>query len=203
MATTEDRSIEGSADPTANQSVEADDRPLWVFGYGSLVWRPAFAYVDKCAGVIGGYSRRFWQGSTDHRGTPSAPGRVVTLVPEETGRCWGTAYRVSPGHRASVLANLDHRERGGFVRASVEVRLGHERVADRVEALVYIATNRNPNYLGPASEIEIAEQIRISHGPSGPNIEYALRLAAALREMGAVDEHVFAIEALLEAAGCG
>ena len=171
------------------------DDPLWVFGYGSLVWRPEFAYVEKRAGMIRGYCRRFWQGSTDHRGTPSDPGRVVTLVPAESGHCWGMAYRVSSDERASVLANLDHRERGGFSREQVEVRFGSQ---DRVEALVYIATDRNPNYLGPASEIDIANQIRVSHGPSGPNLEYALRLADSLRAIGADDEHVFAVAALLE-----
>jgi cation transport protein ChaC len=172
--------------------------PLWVFGYGSLVWRPAFEYAERRAGMIHGYWRRFWQGSTDHRGTPSDPGRVVTLVPATAGHCWGMAYRVSSDQRAAVLANLDHRERGGFSREQVEVRFGSARVADCVSALVYIATDRNPNYLGPASEIEIANQIRASHGPSGPNLEYATRLADSLRAMGADDDHVFAVVALLE-----
>ncbi len=171
------------------------DDPLWVFGYGSLVWSPEFAYVEKRAGMIRGYWRRFWQGSTDHRGTPSGPGRVVTLVPAEAGHCWGMAYRVSSDERASVLANLDHRERGGFSRERVEVRFGPARV---VAAWVYIATHSNPNYLGPASEIDIANQIRASHGPSGPNREYAMRLADSLRAIGADDDHVFAVAALLE-----
>jgi cation transport protein ChaC len=171
------------------------DDPLWVFGYGSLVWRPAFAYVEKRAGMIRGYRRRFWQGSTDHRGTPSDPGRVVTLIPAEAGQCWGMAYRVSSDERTSVLANLDHRERGGFSREQVEVRF-ESRAA--VSALVYIATESNPNYLGPASEVDIAKQIHASHGPSGSNLEYALRLADGLRAIGAADDHVFAVAALLE-----
>jgi len=179
----------------ADPSVDEPHRSLWVFGYGSLVWSPAFAYQEKHAGVIRGYSRRFWQGSTDHRGVPSAPGRVVTLVARHSALCWGTAYRVASDDRATVLANLDHRERGGFVRDRVAVRLGDQ----QVEALVYIATESNPNYLGPASDAEIADQIRTAHGPSGSNLEYALRLATSLREMGADDDHVFAIAALLEA----
>lgn len=182
---------------------QSTDGPLWVFGYGSLVWRPAFDYVEKRPALIRGFVRRFWQGSTDHRGTPADPGRVVTLIPAEAGHCWGMAYRISPSERTAVLENLDHRERGGFVRKQVEVRFGPGRIADRATALVYIATERNPNYLGPASEIEIAQQIRISHGPSGPNIEYALRLADALRGIDADDDHVFSVAALLERADSG
>lgn len=182
---------------------DKEDDALWIFGYGSLVWRPAFAYVEKCPGMIRGYSRRFWQGSTDHRGTPSDPGRVVTLVPAEAGHCWGMAYRVSTDERAMVLATLDHRERGGFAREQVEVRFGPGRVADCVVASVYIATEFNPNYLGPASEIAIANQIRTSHGPSGSNLEYALRLAEALRAIGADDDHVFEVAALLESTDSG
>jgi cation transport protein ChaC len=174
------------------------DEDLWIFGYGSLVWRPAFAYAEKRAGLIRGYSRRFWQGSIDHRGTPNDPGRVVTLVPASAGVCWGVAYRVSPDDRASVLTNLDYRERGGFSREQVDVRFDPESDAQGVSALVYIATDRNPNYLGPSSDVEIANQIRVSHGPSGPNTEYALRLAEALRAIGAEDDHVFAIASLLE-----
>ena len=68
-----------------------------------------------------------------------------------------------------------------------------------VQALVYIATERNPNYLGPAVDAEIAAQIRNAHGPSGSNSEYALELAAALRNIEAEDDHVFAIADLLVA----
>jgi len=170
----------------------------WVFGYGSLVWRPAFAFLERVPGYIRGWERRYWQGSTDHRGVPEAPGRVVTLISAPRSECWGIAYRVAPDAWEHVASALDHRERGGFDRKRVTVEF---REPDRraVRALVYVATERNPNYLGPASDVEIAAQIRNAHGPSGPNREYALELAAALRSIGAADDHVFAIADLLAA----
>ncbi len=170
----------------------------WIFGYGSLVWRPAFPYLQRRPGFISGWARRYWQGSTDHRGVPEAPGRVVTLIPAPHQQCWGIAYCVAPDAWERVIQDLDHRERGGFDRKDVTVGF-RDPDHPAVRALVYVATERNPNYLGPALDFEIAAQIRDAHGPSGPNAEYALELAAALRNIEADDDHVFSIADLLVA----
>ncbi len=180
MALTDD-----AAQPTA----------LWIFGYGSLIWRPTFAFVERREGYIDGWTRRFWQGSTDHRGVPGAPGRVVTLVPEADARCWGAAYRIDESQRDDVLAHLDHREKGGYERQDVTLHFRDDAAPHR--ALVYVATHANPEYLGPASLEALAIQVRTARGPSGANIEYVLRLADALRAMNAHDDHVFALAALL------
>jgi cation transport protein ChaC len=169
--------------------------PLWIFGYGSLVWRPSFAFRERRFGFVRGYTRRFWQGSTDHRGIPGAPGRVVTLLPaSEHEHCWGAVYRVEPGHEADVLTNLDVREQGGYERHRVEVTHTEGSTPD---VLVYVATPDNPNWLGEAPLAHIAEQVRCSVGPSGSNLEYVLSLADALAAMGARDEHVEALARLL------
>jgi cation transport regulator ChaC len=169
---------------------------LWVFGYGSLVFRPAFPFARREPALLADYARRFWQGSTDHRGVPEAPGRVVTLVRDEGALCAGMAYEVRERDRASVLETLDVREQGGYVRAFEPVRtLAGELLSP--EALVYMATPENPNWLGDAPLDDMARQIRSSAGPSGANIDYVLALAAALREMNADDPHVFELEARL------
>lgn len=172
----------------------------WIFGYGSLVWRPAFEYAAKKPGHIQGWTRRFFQGSPDHRGVATRPGRVVTLLPEAGARCWGMAYQLPEQGRDAITEALDHRERAGYRKHTVSVTFSDESPAvgtRTVEAQMYVADETNPSYLGPATVEAIAAHVRDAAGASGTNLEYVLELAAALRAMGAGDTHVFALEALL------
>jgi cation transport regulator ChaC len=171
---------------------------VWIFGYGSLTWKVGFEYVERHPGYVEGWTRRFWQLSTDHRGVPQCPGRVVTLIPEPEQQTWGVAYRVHGEDRDEVLERLDFREKGGYERHFATVRRDDGLVIAE-QALVYVATRDNPNWGGPAPTDEIARIIARSHGPSGPNIEYLLRLAQWLREIDALDEHVFELERAVRA----
>lgn len=164
---------------------------IWLFGYGSLIYKADFAYLEARPASIRGWVRRFWQGSHDHRGTPGAPGRVATLIEAPGEVCQGMAYRVTP----DVFDHLDVREKNGYLRFTTTMTFEDGGTA---QGLVYIATPDNAAYLGEASATAIAEQIAGSSGPSGPNREYLLKLAAALRALGYPDPHVFAIEAALE-----
>lgn len=175
---------------------------LWIFGYGSLVWRPAFEHSESRPARIHGFRRVFWQGSTDHRGVPGAPGRVVTVLPEPGAECAGRVYRVAPEVAAEVVAGLDQRERGGYERFDVDAWIASGEPSGKprcVPALMYAATPRNRNYLGPAPLDEIARQVCRCSGPSGHNVDYVLELAGALRAMGANDGHVFELEARVKA----
>jgi glutathione-specific gamma-glutamylcyclotransferase len=170
---------------------------LWIFGYGSLLWRPAFPFAERRGCWISGFARRFWQGSTDHRGVPGAPGRVVTLDSDPDARCFGAAYRIGEREADEVILSLDHRERGGYDRLRLPLTFTDGAVAS---GLVYVATPANPNYLGPAPLDAIAAQVSRAHGPSGTNVEYVLRLADSLRELAFDDDHVFALERIVRGA---
>ena len=173
-----------------------DPAAHWVFGYGSLVFRPDFPHEEARAARLRGYARRFWQGSTDHRGVPEAPGRVVTLSPEPEAVCHGVAFRVAPAAWPEVVAKLDHRESGGYEQREVELELVEAGPA-RISALVYYAAPGNPNYLGDAPLVEIARQVHGARGPSGANLEYVLRLAEHLRSLGVASDPVFDLERAL------
>jgi len=173
--------------------------PLWLFAYGSLIWRPGFEYAERARGYVQGWSRRFWQGSTDHRGLPGAPGRVLTLTPDEGTACWGVAYRLEPSTQESTLRHLDVREQGGYERHDVEFQCVEGTRRGSWPALVYVAAPDNPDYLGPARLEEIARQVSRAAGPSGNNAEYVLELHAVLAALGIEDPHVAELAALLSA----
>jgi cation transport regulator ChaC len=163
-----------------------DGRPTWVFGYGSLIWKQDFPFLEARRASITGWARRFWQGSHDHRGLEHDPGRVVTLVASPGQPCEGRAFLVEP----EVFDHLDHREKNGYERVAVDIAFDSE----VVQGVVYRATENNPAFLGPAAPEAMAAQINRCAGPSGSNRDYVLHLAQALREMGVADDHVFEVE---------
>jgi cation transport regulator ChaC len=166
----------------------------WLFGYGSLIWRPDIPYLETQPASLRGYVRRFWQGSHDHRGVPDKPGRVVTLIEQADALCTGKAFLVDAEVVRATFERLDHREKNGYQRHSVTLDLADRR---QVDGLVYIAPQDNFAFLGEASLEEIAAQIARSHGPSGANTDYLFELANALRQLDVHDEHVFALESLV------
>ncbi len=178
------------SDSPIEQRAEAGEnggRNHWIFGYGSLIWRPGFDWLERRTAVVDGWQRRFWQGSHDHRGTPQAPGRVVTLVPAAGTCCSGMAYRIDGATLHEVFGQLDLREQNGYRRVGLPLRFDDAASAD---GITYIAGVGNPAWLGAASAEAMARQIAASHGPSGSNRDYLLRLADALVDHGFDDEHV-------------
>lgn len=179
------------------QDIIAGKSSLWIFGYGSLVWKPDFKYKRSQVGYIRGYKRRFWHGDNFHRGNDESPGRVVTLIEHDDATTWGVAFEVSGSQLEESLKYLTVREtvRGGYVTKMVDFFPDGE---DRspVPALVYIATADNPLYLGPATPEEIGAQIAVCRGKTGHNLEYLLRLAEFMRSScpHVEDHHLFKIE---------
>jgi cation transport regulator ChaC len=175
---------------------------IWVFGYGSLIWRPAMAYVARRASRIAGWTRRFWQASTDHRGTVEAPGRVLTLV-ESDGAVWGMAYAIARAAWPEIEAALELREQQGYARLTVDLGLaaGEQAgpIVETVAGLLYVATPANPYFIGPEPLETTAEVVLRSHGPSGGNVDYVLELDRALAAMGAADPEVSALAGRLRA----
>ena len=165
--------------------------PTWVFGYGSLIYKVDFPFLRREIASVTGWQRRFWQGSHDHRGTPEAPGRVVTLLPARGRLCKGVAYLVEP----QVFEHLDYREKNGYRRVDTAILLSAGK--ETVPGVIYVAEPDNPAYLGEAPMPELAAHIAGARGPSGSNRDYVLRLADALCELEDHDEHVIELAHLL------
>jgi glutathione-specific gamma-glutamylcyclotransferase len=168
---------------------------LWIFGYGSLMWRPGFDYAEAHAGRIDGYHRCFCIYSTHHRGSPTRPGLVLGL--DRGQSCDGMVFRVAPTHAATVLAYLRRREQinGVYREARVRVTLTGPEARSaaepetaqehrHVDAIAFIVERAHPSYAGALPLSEQAHLIRGAVGLSGPNLDYLLNTVRQLRLMG-------------------
>lgn len=179
---------------SGDQPVLCNQDNVWVFGYGSLIWKPNFAYEQVVAGHVNGVSRRFWQGSRDHRGTQQNPGRVATLVDDPEGQVSGLGFELSPQEAEGTFNYLNDRETG----YSLKKLLFHpsDPSLPNIKVLVYTATPTNPDYLGPAPLEDMSQCIAWSEGHSGPNSEYLFNLAHMMRLLfpACKDTHLYQLE---------
>ena len=161
-------------------------RDLWVFGYGSLIWRPGFAFEEAVPGLLRGSHRSLCIYSWVHRGTETRPGLVLGL--DRGGACRGMAFRVAEKNRDQVIAYLREREQATMVYREVErpVRLsGGSR--ETVTALTYVADRKHPQYAGVLSLERQVEIVRGAAGQSGPNPDYVINTVNHLHQLGIRD----------------
>ena len=167
----------------------AEDR--WVFGYGSLMWRPGFPHAERQRAILHGGRRAFCIYSVHHRGAPEAPGLVLGLAPGGSVR--GVAFRVTGADWPQTYSYLREREQPTetYVETSADVRLVDRR---RVRALVFVSDMRHPQWAGDLDLDSQARLIAGSEGLSGRNIDYLRELVSHLREEQVADR---AMELLL------
>ncbi len=163
---------------------EAGSERHWVFGYGSLMWRPGFAFVERAPARLHGRRRAFCIYSVHHRGTPQRPGLVLGLAPGGSVR--GVAYRVAPHDWPEARAYLQEREQPTETYVEAQVRL---RLIGRgsVRAVAYLSDTRHPQWAGALSLEAQARLIAGARGLSGANIDYLRDLVAHLRAEGLRD----------------
>lgn len=168
--------------------LEAQDanEGVWIFGYGSLIWRPGFEFVEKRLAYVEGFSRCFCQASHDHRGTPDKPGRVVTLANTPEARCGGMAFKV-PESAEGVLRLLDVREQDGYERQGIELFFECGSIQ---QGVTWIAAEGNGSWRAGESMLQVARVIAQGEGPSGTNREYLYELQKALSGLDIVDTYI-------------
>jgi glutathione-specific gamma-glutamylcyclotransferase len=165
---------------------------LWVFGYGSLMWRPGFAYDEIRPAVLTGYRRSFCIYSVHHRGTARRPGLVLGL--DRGGQCHGLAFKVDQSRVPQTLAYLRAREQVNGVYRETAVTLDTGVGTDRISALAYIAERDHPSYAGRLPLAKQADLIRAASGLSGSNLEY---LASTLDHLTALNLRERELERLM------
>lgn len=169
---------------------------LWVFGYGSLMWKPGFAHAEVRAARICGYHRALCVRSWVYRGTPEVPGLVVGL--DRGGSCIGRAFRVPAADKHAVADYLYERELATnvYLPKLVPVQLDN---GQRVLALTFIVDRTHAQYAGRLSVEEATEIVRHAYGRNGPNTEYILHTVAHLDELGIDDSLLHQVRARLDA----
>ncbi len=173
-----ERSVTGAAPDRG----EGD--PLWVFAYGSLMWRPGFPYLDSCTARLHGYHRALCIYSWRYRGTPERPGLVMGL--DRGGSCIGVAYLVAPENRERVITYLYDREMLTKVYRPtfLPIRLKDGR---RVSAYCFVAIRDHEQYAGRLSVDEAVDLVCDARGEQGPAKDYLANTVAHLDDLGITD----------------
>ncbi|MCF6273119.1 MAG: gamma-glutamylcyclotransferase [Rhodobacteraceae bacterium] len=159
---------------------------LWVFGYGSLIWKPGFEYAERQLAALRGFHRGFCMWSVHYRGTTDAPGLVLALEKKVGASCGGVAYYVSPSLARSAHDYLRGRElvSAAYMEEQHSVRLTDGR---EVLALCYVVDRDHSQYAGGLGLSEQAEVIARASGSAGHNCAYLHNTARHLAELGIRD----------------
>ena len=171
---------------------------LWVFGYGSLMWRPGFDFIEQVPARLIGEHRALCVYSFVHRGTPEKPGLVLGL--DRGGACRGIAFRVAAAQRRETVLYLRAREQVTSVYREVMRSVWLDNAArERVSALAYVVDRSHVQYAGRLSIAEQLRFVRQGHGQSGINRDYVLDTVAAIEAQGCRDKPLQDLAALLRA----
>jgi len=185
------------ARPTPSPSAHGD---LWVFGYGSLMWRPGFAYAFRCKARLGGWRRSLCVYSHIYRGTPDAPGLVLGL--DRGGACAGVAFRVKAALAEPTIRYLRDREQVTSVYLERTVPVALE-TGERVAALTFVADRRHPQYAGRLDRETMLAILRAGRGQSGDNAAYVIETRDHLAAIGVRDSELEWLAARLKDRAAG
>ena len=173
------------------------EQDVWIFGYGSLVWRPEFDFAERRPALLNGYHRALCLWSRVNRGTPERPGLVFGL--DMGGSCRGMAYRIAAVNVPATLKELWKREMpsGAYIPKWLNCRSSH----GTIKALAFTMDRNKDAYVRGLSKDQLVSIVRNAHGSYGPCTEYVLETAQALRLAGIRDKKLESIAQLLQNTG--
>jgi cation transport protein ChaC len=179
----------------ATLAARAPREPVWVFGYGSLVWSPTFHFAERRLARAHGWHRGFYVWSKVNRGSPERPGLVLGL--DRGGRCGGMAFRLEEAALEEELALLWRREMlmGTYVARWIRVDIDGR----HLQAIAFVVNRAAPGYAGRLSDEQIITAALAAHGHYGSCAEYLLNTAASLAQQGIADRHLDRLARLVRA----
>ncbi|MDO9525441.1 MAG: gamma-glutamylcyclotransferase [Gemmobacter sp.] len=160
--------------------------PLWVFGYGSLIWNPGFPVAERVVARVAGWQRSFCMWSIHHRGTQENPGLVLALDAHPDGWCDGVAFRAAPGTEAATLAMLREREliSSAYLETTVTATARDGRT---IQAVVFVIDTAHVQYCGGLTPADQAQIIAGATGGRGHNRDYLWSTVTHLHDLGIAD----------------
>lgn len=176
-----DAEIEADLDSTLSR--HRPDADVWLFGYGSLMWNPAIEFVERRAGAVNGWHRRFCLWLHMGRGTPENPGLMLAL--DRGGRCAGLLFRIPATHARAELLLAWRRELFSGAYHSRWVTAMTE--SGPVRAATFVANRAHPRYAGRLDDAAVAARLATATGSLGSCVTYLAETHEALRSMGLRD----------------
>lgn len=169
---------------------------VWVFAYGSLIWKPASAFVEIRTGLLRGWHRSFCLGwNTRHRGSDAAPGLMLAL--DRGGACKGALYRLPPGGEAEAVEQLCRREMS-LKPSPFPPRWVNVATEDGpVRAFTFCIDRNSGRYVTGLSEAEVADALSKAVGTRGSMVEYLYNTVHHLEQMGIHDSHLWRLQELV------
>jgi cation transport protein ChaC len=173
--------------PLGDPAIDRSD--FWIFGYGSLMWRPGFPFVEARPATLAAHCRDMCFLSVHYRGTVDAPGLVCGLMPAASGEaCKGRAYRLHPNEIDKAVAYLDERELITDIYTPRHLPIDLD--GRRALARVYIADVKHDQFVGAWTDAEKAAAIVRGSGSEGRSLDYLANLVDHLDELGIADAHM-------------
>ncbi len=181
LAVRSDGELEASLDETL--AARPTDAPVWLFGYGSLMWNPAFSYAERRSGTLRGWHRRFCLWMRLGRGTPEQPGLMLAL--DRGGTTRGVAFRLAQGEERAELLLVWRREMftGAYHARWVSLTTDE----GPVHAIALVVNREHDQYAAGIDEDEVVKHIATAHGPLGSSAEYLFETLAHLEQLGLRD----------------
>ncbi|WP_192180991.1 gamma-glutamylcyclotransferase [Mesorhizobium amorphae] len=169
--------------------------PLWLFGYGSLIWKPEIDHVEERVALARGWHRSFCMKMTRWRGTKDQPGLMMAL--DRGGQCKGVAFRLGDGDRRQQLDKLLRRE------VTLKPTSYHPRLltlasdSGPLKGLAFVINRKGTTYAGPLDEDEVVERLATSCGHWGSGADYLYNTVKNLEQRGIHDRHLWRLQHLV------